>query len=52
VNVEPVIVAGFMLSLKFAMTAVVMSTPVDPLAGVTEVTVGTGGPAAVVNDQV
>jgi hypothetical protein len=45
-------VAGFMASLKIAVTAEVIATPVAPLVGVTVVTVGGGGPAAVVNVQV
>jgi hypothetical protein len=39
-----------MASLKVAVTVDEMATPVAPLAGVTEVTVGAGA-AAVVNDQ-
>jgi hypothetical protein len=50
VNVELVKVEASMASLKVAVTVDEMATPVLPLAGVTEVTVGAGA-AAVVNDQ-
>jgi hypothetical protein len=46
-----VILAEVIASLKVAVTADVMSTPVLPFVGVTAVTVG-AGTGAVVNDQV
>jgi hypothetical protein len=52
VNVEAVIVAAFIVWLKVAVGAVLIATPVPPLAGVTTVTEGGTGAAAVVNDQV
>jgi hypothetical protein len=46
VNVAVLIVAGFMASLKVAEIVVLTATPVDPLTGTVEITVGAG---AVVN---
>jgi hypothetical protein len=46
-------VVGSIGSLKVAVTAVLVATPVAPLDGVTDVTIGgVGAGAAVVNDQV
>ena len=50
VKVKAVIVDGVIAWLKVAVTAVAMAPPVDPLVGVTAVTVG-GGAVAVVNVQ-
>jgi energy-converting hydrogenase Eha subunit B len=49
VKVDEVIVAGFIAWLKVAVMAEAIATPVAPLAGVTDVTVGGTGAAAVVN---
>jgi hypothetical protein len=53
VKVALVSVVAFIASLKVAVSAAVIDTPVAPLSGVTAVTVGAGGggAAAVVNDQ-
>jgi hypothetical protein len=42
VNVAALIVAGFMASLKVAETVVLTATPVAPLTGTVEITVGAG----------
>jgi hypothetical protein len=47
-----VIVEASIAWLKVAVTVVVVATPVAPLVGVDEVTVGGGAAVAVVNDQV
>jgi hypothetical protein len=50
VNVEPLMVAGFIASLKVAVATVLEQTPVVAVGGVSEITVGgTQAVAAVVN---
>jgi hypothetical protein len=53
VNVVLVMVDAFIVSLKTAVTALLLQTPVEPFGGVTDTTVGGGlHPfAAVVNVQ-
>jgi mannose/fructose/N-acetylgalactosamine-specific phosphotransferase system component IIC len=41
VNVDPVIDEGFIATLNVALTAVLMTTPVAPLAGMVDTTAGT-----------
>jgi hypothetical protein len=52
VKVEAVIVVGSITRLKAATTLLLMATLLAPFVGPTEVTVGAGGPATVVNVHV